>query len=222
MLNPYLKYFIPFVLFVSACTSLPKPPTPADKNASVLGVRVNLKAPIMGGMAPGKVYFVRVDKDKQDPKKGVIVASNYKDGDTFYVLNAKPGYYMLSFFRHAVSINNRGTNRYTTLLSEQAALASMTRVESGKVVFMGDIKIDTTMNKEKSDNYQKYLVGSLRLKNTDVSDVVLKSFNPFSKNINYFIWYGSSQGAGNNMEAKNAFLSDSRKTFEKTAWSSKF
>lgn len=187
MLNPRLKYFIPLVLFLSACASLPPPPVPVNKDASVLGVRVNIKAPMMGSHTPGKVYFVRVDKPKQHPKKGAVVASNYKDGDVFYLLNAEPGYYMLTFCRFAVSIiSQRGAtaskSRYTTLFSEQTALASRTRVKSGEVVFLGDININTTTNQEQSDNYQKYLVASLEIKNTSVSDAVLKSFNPFSRN----------------------------------------
>lgn len=225
MLNSYLKFYFLFILFIPACASLPKPPVPDDNNSAVLGVRVKLNVTAISSLSPDRVYFVRVDEPGQPLKKGEIIHSNYKDDDVFYVLNAKPGYYMLSFYKHAVRMNSGGyitTNRFTTLLSEHAALASKTRVESGKVVFMGDIKTDTSTNKDDSDEYQRYLVGSLQLKNTEVSDAILQALNPFSRNISYYIWYGNSQGADTSTDSKSAFLINSRKTFEKTAWSSKF
>lgn len=217
MLNLHLTFVIPLAMLLSACASLPPPPVPVNKNASVLGVRVNVRASMMGSHTPVKVYFVRVDNPKQHPMKGTVVATNYKDGDIFYLLNAEPGYYMLTFCRLVVS-----KNRYTALFSEQIALASITRVKSGEIVFMGDINIKTTRRPEQSDSYQKYLVASLEIEHKSVSDAVQKSLNPFAQKVKHLFWYGMSHSAMKGPEAKKTFLTDSRETFKNTAWSSKF
>lgn len=217
MLNQHLKFIIPLAMLLSACASLPPPPVPVHKNASVLGLRLNIRASMMGSHTPVKVYFVRADNPKQHPKKGTVIAANYKDGDIFYLLNAEPGYYMLTFCRLVVS-----KNRYTALFPEKVALASRTRVKSGELVFMGDINIKTTRRPEQSDSYQKYLVASLEIENKSVADAIQKSLNPFAQKVKHIFWYGMSHSTMKDPEAKKAFLTDSMEAFKNTAWSSKF
>jgi hypothetical protein len=91
------------------CASVP-PPERTDVNASIIGIKVKIRAPLMKvfGTPAEIVYFVRTDRedplvqDTEDPLvqdtedllvQDTLIPSNYASGGYLYLLNAPPGRY---------------------------------------------------------------------------------------------------------------------------------
>lgn len=225
MLHSYMKYFIPFVIFLSACASLPPPPPSVGEKISALGVKVTVHAPLFSSKTPDTMYFVRVDNPEMSPKLGKIVASNYHDNDVFYLLNAEPGYYMavLAYIKPAQSSNLASSYSFTIPFPEKVVLSSKTELKPGTVAFMGDIEIDTKVGSTDSDDFQKFIRSTIGQNKSVSSNISLQTlFTPFATIKVSIVWTGIPRSMNRSPETKKIFIIETKKTFKGTTWEKYF
>ncbi len=184
-------FLLPLVLSCAATESnirqnqLPSPPL--DKTRSVIAINLIDRAPVrIFKTIPNTIYFIKLRND-HDIKSGMVIASNYKVGDTFYLVNANPGtYYILgSYFANSyheewsIEEVNPDTDEYEetqyvsdglhesfTFLNDESIQATKIIVKPASFVYAGEYSINLSMFSSKSDELRSMYRSILeRIKN---------------------------------------------------------
>ena len=168
MISKFFFASLGLALICGCAAALPAP-TPLDKERSIIGISVNVRAPIrLFSNQAQRVYFVRIESGEPTYQEALI-ASNYTKGDYVYLLNARPGRYAAV----AASSSNvsRGplfpstspsgpsmTVRFTSTiyLSEKLIRASVVEVKPATVAFMGEFIVDSSIGVEGADPAQAH------------------------------------------------------------------
>lgn len=155
------------------CASVP-PPERTDVNASIIGIKVKIRAPLMKvfGTPAEIVYFVRTDTE--DPLvKDTLIPSNYASGGYLYLLNAPPGRYSAVAASYTAqsapmgsTANLGGGFSVSTSVSYSAGIMTyfpsdaiekaLVTVEPSSVVFMGEFVLDRALSMNDADEAQMY------------------------------------------------------------------
>lgn len=160
-------------VLICGCTTVLPPPAPLDKERSVIGISVNVRAPIrLFSSQAQRVYFVRIESG--DPiYQETLIPSNYTKGDYVYLLNAKPGRYAAvaaSYERVnavpmfplplppgiSVTVGAPTVFKSTTYFSEELIHKISVEVKPSTVAFMGEFIIDSSVGVEGADQAQAH------------------------------------------------------------------
>ncbi len=161
MVRPYLPWSPPspialglMVLLAAAC-SLPPAPAPLSEDSAAIGIRVETHW--IGGSGvteyPDKVYFIRLHGDGALGTQRDAVPSNYRKGRQVYLLNAKPGRYVVVASSNAYG--RTGTRRsldalsglgdyevYTTYYDEALIQKTAVEVKAGGFAVVGSFVVE--------------------------------------------------------------------------------
>jgi hypothetical protein len=201
-------------------------PTPQDGASAGIGVFVKTRAPIK--LFTGKadsVMFVRLDgNDGSQYISTQPITSNYNKGGYIYLLNAPPGRYAaVATFQSKASAPtaptgggvtvtvNPGDTDYTTYFSRDLVEATEVTVEPGRIVFMGELIVDTSTSFEDADDVQMHY---FRLISPGVEDRN-KFLGLMSGDYHYT---GSLHEVKADDEAQEKFLATTRENLAEVGW----
>ena len=125
---------------------------PPDPERSAIGVTVRGKFAI-GNKAPAvQVYFVRLDEDVDKFSADYVIQSNFSKKKQVYLLNCKPGRYVVV----AAELRSSGNSNVDYKVYFGMNLISQTEiaVEAGEMAFMGDFVVDLKGKMNLSDKAQ--------------------------------------------------------------------
>ena len=167
---------------MASATSVPvKAP---DPGRGIIGVKIKVIPPVkIGGNFADAVYFVRVVADTDPFGAESFIQSNYSMGSNVYLLNAEPGRY--------VAIGCKFTNKPApagvgmpvapgfsvglsiapgpgmVVFSKADILQTEVEVRAGAVVFMGEIKAQSSTKTRESDEAQAHYLRMISPAATD-------------------------------------------------------
>lgn len=150
------------------------PPPPANPDASIIGIAVEIDYPVLAKRRASEVHFVRLD----DPAaSGQIIASNFFSDGYTYLLNAPPGRYAVVAARFITTssgplttetIEWKGGYKETTTRPGQTTSTSTTvyaprsffeesasTVGASEVGFMGEVVLDARGDWDDADDTQQ-------------------------------------------------------------------
>ena len=148
----------------AGCATPPIEPTSSAN--SVVGIRLDIRAPIPLPVDIQQVLFVRLGEGAFEagelPPIEAVIPSNYRTGRYFYVVDAPPGRYAVAVAmkresgeileRPAVKVGNqfrftesrgRFDDTYTVYFSEALFRASLATAAPGSIAFLGDYTAHT-------------------------------------------------------------------------------
>jgi hypothetical protein len=202
-------------------------PTPQDGASAGIGVLVKTRAPIkLFSAKVDSVMFVRLEgNDSSQYISTQPIASNYNKDGYIYFLNAPPGRYAaVATFRSQASAPpastggggvtvtvNPGDTDYTTYFSRDLVKATEVTVEPGKIVFMGEVIVDTSTSFEDADDIQSHY---FRLISPGVEDRN-KFLGLMSGDYHYT---GTLHEVNQDDEAREKFLATIRENLGEAGW----
>lgn len=157
------------LLLLSGCaaTSVPRM---TDPQASIVGIEMTTLAPIgIFSQKPDRVYFVRID-DEKEILQNEIIASNFARDGRIYLLGARPGQYaavavykalsgvpFASAPQPGVSVSVAvGKTGYTTYLSKELIEATKVNAEPGELGFMGSYVVKQSVGLSDAEPIQDH------------------------------------------------------------------
>ncbi len=215
------------ITVLSACAGQLPAPTPQDGASAGIGVWVKTRAPIK--LFTGKVdsvMFVRLEgNDRSQYISTQPIASNYIKGGYIYLLNAPPGRYAaVATYLSKMSAPtaptggggvtvtvSSGDTDYTTYFSRDLVKATEVTVEPGKIVFMGEVNVDTSTSFEDADDIQSHY---FRLISPGVEDRN-KFLGLMSGDYHYT---GTLHEVNQDDEAREKFLATTRENLGEAGW----
>jgi len=214
-----------FGLLGCATTQLP-PPNSLGPQRGVIGISVNVRAPIkVFTNIADMVCFINVDEEEDLYTRGNLIQSNYAKDGKIYLLNAKPGRYaaVIAAFHQtipiipaaptpgfSITINPAGRYSYTTFLPIKMIKSTEVTLVPGGIAFMGDYVVDQSLGFSGADEaqlhyFQLFAPGA----KTDV----------FSMGFSGKCYYkGSLHEEHCGMQDEIDFLSDALEYFKDTGW----
>jgi len=127
-----------------------------DSARGVIGVSIRIVPPAkIGSSAAEVVYFVRVGKEEDLLGAEFVLKSNHHKGDRAYLLNAKPGRYVAvaCYYQPGGAL---GAGDYNTYFSANLIKLSETEVRAGEVVFMGEMRVQSSTKMNEADSAQQH------------------------------------------------------------------
>lgn len=149
------RFFLLSVLVgSSACASRSALP-PVGPEGSVIGISVELRAPIKIFTAHAEmVYFVKLSEGADPYLGGQLRPSNYRSGSQVYLLNAAPGRYAVVAAFERKSTYRGGSTTYTTFFSDELRQSTEVDVAPGTIVFMGNLVVNMSVGVDRGDASQ--------------------------------------------------------------------
>jgi len=121
-----------------------------DPGRGTIGVRISAQFGKAREFAD-TVYFARVGEGAQAQGAPVLVASNFGKARNVYLLNARPGRYVVAAAEIARSMP---TTRTVMVFSKDDSAQTVVEVKAGTVVFVGEITAVTSMKSRELDETQ--------------------------------------------------------------------
>lgn len=130
---------------------------PPDPERSAIGVTVRGK-PLIGTKAPAvQVYFVRLDEDVDKFSADYVIQSNFSKKKQVYLLNCKPGRYVIVAAELRSSASRGNSNGgYKVYFGMNLISQTEITVEAGEMAFMGDFVVDLKGKMNLSDKAQSH------------------------------------------------------------------
>ncbi len=212
---------------LSACAGQMPAPTPQDGASAGIGVLVKTRARIkLFSVKVDSVMFVRLEgNDSSQYISTQPIASNYNKDGYIYLLNAPPGRYTaVATFRSQASppsapgggggftvTVNPGDTDYTTYFSRDLVKATEITVEPGRIVFMGEVIVDTSTSFKDADDVQSHY---FRLISPGVEDRN-KFLGLMSGDYHYT---GTLHEVNKDDEARERFLATTKENLGEAGW----
>ena len=215
------------IAVLSACAGQLPAPTPQDGASAGIGVLVKTRAAIkLFSTKVDSVMFVRLEgNDSSQYISTQPIKSNYNKDGYIYLLNAPPGRYAaVATFRSQASAPtapaggggftvtvNPGDTDYTTYFSRDLVKATEVTVEPGRIVFMGEVIVDTSTSFTDADDVQSHYI---RLISPDVEDRN-KFLGLLSGDHHYT---GTLHEVNHNEEASERFFATTKENLGEAGW----
>ncbi len=210
---------------LSACAIQLPAPTPQDEASAGIGVLVKTRSgPVTHKV--DSVTFARLEgNDTSQYISTQLITSNYNEDGYIYLLNAPLGRYAaVATFRSQASAPpastggggvtvtvNPGDTDYTTYFSRDLVKATEVNVEPGRIVFMGEVIVDTSTSFEDADDVQSHY---FRLISPGVEDR-----NKFLGLMSGAYHYtGTLHEVNQDDEAREKFLVTTRENLSEAGW----
>ncbi len=200
---------------LSACaTQLPAPtPTPQDGASAGIGVLVKTRAPTkLVTHKVDSVTFARLEgNDTSQYISTQLITSNYNEDGYIYLLNAPPGRYAaVATFRLHQDFFQGYYTRFHTYFSRDLVKATEVTVEPGRIVVMGEFKVDTSDFKDADDvqsHYLRLISPGLEGKST---------WAQVRMGVHYYT--GTLHEVNQDEEARERFLATTRENLGEVGW----
>ena len=204
------------IAVLSACAGQLPAPTPQDGASAGIGVLVKTRAPIkLFSAKVDSVMFVRLESnDSSQYISTQPIRSNYNKDGYIYLLNAPPGRYAaVATFRSQASApaGGGGFTYFTTYFSRDLVKATEVTVEPGRIVFMGEVIVDTSTSFKDADDVQSHY---FRLISPGVEDRN-KFLGLLSSDHHYT---GTLHKVNQDEEVRERFLATTKKNLGEAGW----
>ena len=130
------------------------PLPPPDASRGSIGIKIKVIPPAkMGSSHADAVYFVRVEADTDRFAAENVIPSNYSKGTHVYLLNAKPGRYVVV---GCLFTMQAGGGDGKVMFAQPDIARTEVEVVPGKLVFAGDIDTSSSTKTEAADPAQSH------------------------------------------------------------------
>ena len=145
---------------VAAAAKAPKVPAP-DPECGAIGMTIKVKAQLAigGALYATRVYLARVDEGGDPLRAGGVYESTFDSKAQVYLLNAKPGRYVLVGAQTPElrpSGGAPGAPPVTVVFDREMIPKTEVTVEAGKILFMGEIIVKTGASMNDADKAQRH------------------------------------------------------------------
>ncbi len=208
-------FLILLVSIIYNCNTFPKQlEKPSSKDSSILAVSINMKAQIGPQiLSPTKVFFILLN-EKDDLTKGTnYIASNYAEDDIAYLIDAKPGRYVVAAAEYdKASVKTGGKYSEFEFFNKEAISATEIKVKPGEFSFMGIISLQNKVESLKS----------IQANGDDAQKHYSKLLNDFAKEYTGLIidniQNSSLNNASNTASDRDAAIRKSKENLKETGW----